>query len=94
MELGRRLHGQVRNEVSLVFLPIVQPPSGGIIEETNKDMKREEDREWMWVERKKKLYERNEKINVRRNIIDRKGESERKSWNCGGLVIASDIAMA
>ena len=28
MELGRRLHGQVRNEVSLVFLPIVQPPSG------------------------------------------------------------------
>ena len=28
MELGRRLHGQVRNEVRLVFFPIVQPPSG------------------------------------------------------------------
>ena len=51
MELGRQLHDQVRNEVSLVFLPIVQPPSEGMIEETNKNMKREEDREWMWVEK-------------------------------------------
>ena len=47
MELGRRLHGQVRNEVSLVFLPIVQLLSGGIIEEIKKNVKREEDREWM-----------------------------------------------
>ena len=47
MELGRRLHGQVRNEVNLVFLPIVQLLSGGIIEEIKKIAKREEDREWM-----------------------------------------------
>ena len=47
MELGRRLHGQVRNEVSLVFLPIVHFLSGGIIEEIKKNVKREEDREWM-----------------------------------------------
>ena len=47
MELGRQLHGQVRNEVSLVFLPIVQLLSGGIIEEIKKNVKREEDREWM-----------------------------------------------
>ena len=47
MELGRRLHGQVRNEVNLVFLPIVQLLSGGIIEEIIKNAKREEDREWM-----------------------------------------------
>ena len=46
MELGRRLHGQVRNEVSLVFLPIVQLLSGGIIEEIKKTL-REKDREWM-----------------------------------------------
>ena len=47
MELSRRLHGQVRNEVNLVFLPIVQPLSGGIIVEIKKTVKREEDREWM-----------------------------------------------
>ena len=46
MELGRRLHGQVRNEVSLVFLSIVQLLSGGMIEEIKKTL-REEDKEWM-----------------------------------------------
>ena len=46
MELGRRLHGQVRNEVSLVFLPIVQLLSGGIIEEIKKTL-REENKKWM-----------------------------------------------